>query len=60
MVLVVRVCNPLLLQYGYTALYIASRNGHERIVEALIDSGANVDLQITVRIIIRIHFPLIV
>ena len=35
-----------MLQCGYTAIMKAARNGHEAIVEMLLDSCGNVDLEI--------------
>ena len=37
--------------YGYTALILASYNGHERVVSLLIERGANIDIQNNVRIL---------
>ena len=34
-----------LLQFGVTALMVASREGHEACVKLLLDKGAQVDLQ---------------
>ena len=39
----------ILFQTGATALYIASQNNHEKVIELLLKSGANVDLSRTVR-----------
>ena len=33
------------IQGGNTALYAASQKGHEKMVQLLIQAGANVDLQ---------------
>ena len=33
-----------MIQYGASPLYLASRKGHDDIVQILLDSGASVDL----------------
>ena len=38
------------IQYGLTALELASFNGHHKVVELLLGAGANPDLQDKVRI----------
>ena len=46
-----KLCNLLSMismQDSYTALYSASQKGHEKIVQLLIQAGANVDLQTNV------------
>ena len=46
-----KLCNVLSMisvQDGYTALYSASQEGHEKIVQLLIQAGADVVLQNTV------------
>ena len=42
-------CSPLHVQDGQTALYIASDNGHDHIVELLLRREANVNHQTKVR-----------
>ena len=42
-------CSPLHVQDGKTALYIASWNGHDHIVELLLRREANVNHQTKVR-----------
>ena len=41
-----KLCMSMIsLQDSYTSLLVASREGHEKIVQFLIQAGANVDLQ---------------
>ena len=42
-------CSPLHVQDGQAALYIASRNGHDNIVELLLRRETDVNHQIKVR-----------
>ena len=37
--------NTMWMQNGGSSLYIASQNGHDRVVEKLLQAGATVDLQ---------------
>ena len=34
-----------LIQYGQSPLYVACRNGHDKVVQALLDHGVQVDVQ---------------
>ena len=42
-------CSPLHVQNGQTALFIASRNGHDQIVELLLKKEVDVNHQTKVR-----------
>ena len=44
-------CSPLHVQNGQTALFIASRNGHDQIVELLLRKEADVNHQKKVRLL---------
>ena len=47
-----------LFQYGLTPLYIACCNGHDKVVQALLDHGAQVDVPDKVSDISCIHIKL--
>ena len=48
-------CSPLHIQDGETALYIASRKGHDQIVELLLRREANVNHQNKVRTLCQVR-----
>ena len=37
-------CFPVIVQWGRTPLYIASKSGHDIVVEVLLKAGADVNL----------------
>ena len=39
----------VVIQYGWTALYIAAQNGHREVVELLLQHGADVNAKDKVR-----------
>ncbi len=45
------------LQDGATALYWASRNGHDEIVRVLLAAKATVNTQTKVGFVVQTHFP---
>ena len=47
-----------LAQFGQTPLYIACANGHDKVVQALLDHGVQVDVQDEVSDISCIHVKL--
>ena len=47
-------CSPLHVQNGKTALYIASLNGHDQIVELLLRREADVNHQTKVRLLMLV------
>ena len=47
-----------LAQFGQTPLYIACDNGHDKVVQALLDHGVQVDVQDEVSDISCIHVKL--
>ena len=47
-----------LLQFGWTPLYTACSNGHDKVVQALLDHGVQVDVQDEVSGISCIHVKL--
>ena len=47
-------CSPLHEQDGHTALFIASRNGHDQIVELLLKREADVNHQTKVRLLVLV------
>ena len=47
-----------LLQFGQTPLYIACFNGHDKVVQALLNHGAQIDIQDKVSDISCIHVKL--
>ena len=46
-----------LLQNNQTALFVASRNGHDEIVRVLLAAKATVNTQEKVGFVVQIHFP---
>ena len=46
------------VQFGWTPLYTASSNGHDKVVQALLDHGVQVDVQDEVSDISCIHVKL--
>ena len=49
-------CSSLHAQDGQTALYVASRNGHDQLVKELLRKGANVNHQEKVSILMWCMF----
>ena len=47
-------CSPLHVQDGLTALYLASRNGHDQIVELLLKKEADVNHQTKVSLLMLV------
>ena len=47
----------LSVQNGWTAVYWASRNGHDEIVRVLLAAKATVNTQIKVGFVVQTHFP---
>ena len=47
----------LSLQNGWTALYWASRNGHDEIVRVLLAAKVTVNTQTNVGFVVQTHFP---
>ncbi len=47
----------LSLQDGWTAVYWASRNGHDEIVRVLLAAKATVNSQTKVGFVVHTHFP---
>ena len=57
MVIIILISNIICIvyQYGYTALMVASRNGHKEVVKLLLDHGADINMQDNVSVIDMIY-----
>ena len=49
------LCNSLHIQFGWSPLISASKNGHKKVIELLISAGANVNGQDQVNIYLITH-----